>query len=348
MKKATIKDVAKAAGVSVATVSAYLNGVTIRPENYVRVEQAVKELHYSMNYVAKSMKTQKSYTVGVVVPQLGDAYSGSILSEIEKILYEHGYNLMICDSGAEKEKELERIRFLASRSVDGLFLFPSQREYGKGLGLPEGLPLITLDGRIEGYDSVCTGDRQSVARAVGLLKEKGHRRIAFFNGPLHFFTAQERYSGYMDGLKAAGLPLVEELVSNRSFGREVSLDMGRMLALPQPPTAVIASNYYTTLGLLHYAGEEGISIPEELSVVGMDKMEMISLFYPGLSVIERPAQAMGRLAGERMLRRLLSPEGRELPPEDFLLENSYFPGSTAGAPASSKEEEKESMEYFLL
>lgn len=365
MKKATIKDVAKEAGVSVATVSAYLNGVTIRRENYAKVEQAVKKLDYSMNYVAKSMKTQKSYTVGVVVPQLSDAYSGRIISEIEKTMYTSQYNVIVCDSRDAAEKEIERIHFMVSRNIDGLFLFPVQDQYD-GLQLPAGFPMIVLDGRIPGYDAVNTDDRESVKALVCLLADKGHRRIGFFNGPLHFYTAGVRYQGYLDGLQECGLPLREELVSNRSFGRDVRPAMEKMLSLAEPPTAVIASNYYTTLGVLQYTREQKIRVPEELSVAGVDRMEELGLICPDLTVVERSASAMGACAAERMLKRLSSAQG-QLPPEELLLPNTLTVGGTVGSlrrqrnvaasaavpariqeKAEDKKNQEKDMDFFLL
>lgn len=330
MKKATIKDVADLAGVSVATVSNFMNGVKVREANHKSIQDAVERLQYAIDFNAKSMRTQKTNTIGVIVPHLDDIYTGSIIAAIENTLAVENYHLLLCDSRDSQENEINKMDMLMKRCVDGIILYPSKRKYSGIEKILKGKPLITIDNKIRGTecDQVITNDVDSVYRAVQELINHGHKKIALINSTLDYYTAEKRYEGYRRAMEDADISLTQEYVINRTYELENGYTgMKQLLELNEPPTAVIGTNYSITIGIMKCLGEKKIKLGEQISVIGFDYLDIVKAIMPNLYMINRPIHDMGRTAAELMLRRLKQDDS---PRQTVILENQMICGQTIG------------------
>ncbi|MDK2991443.1 MAG: LacI family transcriptional regulator [Clostridiales bacterium] len=305
----TIKDVAKLAGVSTATVSRVLNGENVKEENRRRVEEAVKRLNYSTNTLARALKTNKTMTVGVIVPDLSNVFFTTIAKGIEKALHPYGYSIMVCDSDESIEGEREKIAFLKDKFVDGIIIIPvgDQQPYLKRIQ-DDGTPIVLVDRFIEDIqaDAILVDNINGAYDAVEHLIVNGHRRIGLISGPQHIFVGKERLIGYERAYTDYQLNIDAEIIRYGDLHIESGYKlMNELLDLPSPPTAIFAANYYMSIGAIMAANERHINIPEELSFIGFDDMELTKVIKPPLTVVVQPMDKMGQAAAELIYKRMM-------------------------------------------
>lgn len=305
---ATIRDITKMTGLSLATVSKYLNGGNVLPQNRAAIEHAIEVLHYEVNEVARGLATNKTKIIGVLIERLDNVFSSTIISQIEDILRGHGYGTIVCDCRGNEKLEAESIRFLLGKRVDGIITLPtsSTSAYLQGAVL-RGIPVILLDRSFSDgeWDSVLVDNEGASREAVGTLIEKGHRRIAIVCGEESYYTARLRLKGYFDACGEADIPIYSKYVRKGSL----TVDHGyrsilSLLEMEEPPTAVFLSNYEITLGAMMALNEREIRVPEEISVVGFDNLLLSSLVRPKLWMVVQPMEEIARRAAELMLKRL--------------------------------------------
>lgn len=310
---ATIKDIAREAGVGVGTVSRYLNGVTLKPATETRVREAVQRLGFIRNPMARSLRTRRTRTVGVVIPNIADIYGSTMVRELEKCLAAEGYGILVCDSMGSPVIEREKIDLLLQRKVDALFLYPCRSDLSylealAGLGPPHGgIPLVVADMLAQNRmcDQVRTDNRKAVREAVLSLLADGHRRIGLITGPSGYFTAEERRMGYVEALTGAGIAVDTAFIQQTPFdeaGGRIALS--RLLDMSEPPDAVVTCNYYTTLGAVQEILDRGINMPEELAMIGFDNLGLSAMVRPPLSIIVQPMEEIGRDAAGLLIRRM--------------------------------------------
>ena len=309
---ATIKDIAGRTGLGVATVSSYLNGGHVRPQNREKIEKAISELHYEVNETARQLKTNRTRMIGAIIPELNSTFCAAVLSRIEDILRQHGYAMLICDCRTDAVREEEAAEFLFRRRVDGIFNIPVDSS-GEHL-LPyikSGKPVVLIDRQIDGLDcdSVCVDNYQAVRSAVRLLTQKGHKRIGLLACPQSNHAARQRLRGYRKSLEEAGIEASEELI----YQGEDTIDSGtagmdRLIDRNPDMTAVIAASYRMSFGAVIAANERNISIPEQLSMVGFDNPQFARAVHPRLTIINQPVNQIGDRAAGIMLRRLCGGE----------------------------------------
>jgi len=220
----TIVDVAKKAGVSKSTISRYLNGEKVRDENRVKIEKAIKEMNYQINPMARALKTSKSYTIGVVIPNIVDLFATHIIQSCEQYLNEKGYSIILCDSREDSSIEEKRLDFLRSKMVDGIIIQPCSSE-GKHIKelLNQNIPVVLIDRMIPEIECDCVmADNASGAYdGVSALIQKGHTKIAVITGPDYIYTALQRFEGYRRAMKDHGLPLEGRYIQNGGFKKKV-------------------------------------------------------------------------------------------------------------------------------
>ena len=311
---ATINDVARRVGVSVSTVSKYLNGGNLRPQNAEAIRQAILELDYQVNPFARGLKTQSSRSIGVLLPAINAPFFGSLIMALEKELRESGYRCLISCYSGQHGLERDNLQFLLSNGIGGLIYFPealTAAEFHE-LTAHRNIPVVQVDRMIQGIDSdaVLVDNSDSVYSAVSRLIAKGHRRIALIFGPQFVFTAKERQVGYLRALAANGILYDDNLI----FSGDNTFATGyrgceAMLELEEPPTAVLSTNYDITMGLLTAARERGLRIPEDLDVFGFDCVDICAMMHPPLPVIHQPEQQIGELAAKYLIQRLEGYEG---------------------------------------
>ena len=312
---ATIKDVARLAGVSISTVSKYLNGGNVRRENIEPIRQAIEELDYRVNPFARSLKAQRSRSIGILLPNMSAPFFGNVVTSLDKSLRFHGYHTIISCYGSNHGLERDNLKFLISNGVDGLVYIPEDLSADEFQELIENYSITTvqIDRVIRGVDTdaVLVDNADSMYEAVSHLIRKGHNRIAMITGPKSVYTAKERQIGYLRALSDNNLIFDDELVISlqNEFGTGYhGFDM--LSKLPTPPTAIITTNYDITLGLVTAIRERGLRIPEDIDVFGFDCLEICTMMKPPLPVVHQPEQDIGQTAANYILQRLNGYNGK--------------------------------------
>lgn len=308
---ATIRDIKEETGLSFATISKYLNGGNVRPENKVKIENAVKKYHYEVNEIARGLVTNRTKTVGVVVYSVESIFNGTLLHHIGNALRKERYALLICDSCNDKKIEAENIRFLMRKKVDGIIVVPVSRDAGFLKPAKDAkIPVVLLDRPLEGseFDCIKINNRAAAFRAVNILLENNHKKIAVIcSDSKNEYTGYERYHGYLDAMEKAGIAVPEEYkktgVHSIEFGQK---SMSQLIGLQDPPTAVFASNYEITLGAIMALNESGKRCPEDVSLMGFDDLILSHLLKPQVYTVVQPMKEMSEKAVEVLLSRIRS------------------------------------------
>lgn len=305
---ATMKDIAKRTGLGLATISSYFNGGNVREKNRKKIEEAIEELHYEVNEVARNLKTNATKTIGVVIPELNNTFCAEIITGIEDILRNHGYATMICDCRTDKKLEQEAVGFLCRKRVDGLINMPVDAEGGHLKSFQKtGKPIVLIDRKIQGVacDSVLVDNEQAAADALKLLYEKGHRHIGIIGGPEEISTAQERMKGYCKTMEELNLPVRESLIVHGDYTIQGGVRAMETLVQENPDmTAVFVTNYEMTMGAVIGLNELGIRIPDEISLVGFDNLPFARACNPKLTIVSQPTEKIAEVAAGLMLERL--------------------------------------------
>ena len=306
---ATIKDVARLAGVSVSTISKYLNGGNVLEENAEAIRNAIAELDYRVNPFARSLKTQRSRAIGVLLPEMTPPFFGSVVMSLDRTLREHGYHTLISCYCSSYGLERENLQFLINNGIDGLIYAPEDISAEEFYALTANcnVPTVQIDRMIQGVssDTVLVDNADAAYDAVSQLIQQGHRRVAIITGPKSVYSAKERLVGYLRALSDHGILYDDTLVISGPYEFATGYRaIDTLLTLPDPPTAVFTTNYDFTIGLVTAARERGISIPETLDIFGFDCVQICAMMNPPLPVVHQPESEIGALAAEYMIQRL--------------------------------------------
>ncbi|CEP69021.1 Transcription regulator HTH, LacI [Moorella glycerini] len=303
----TIKDVAARAGVSTATVSRVLNGEKVKEETEKKVIAAIEALGYRPNHIARSLKTQKTQTIGFVVPDFGPFFM-QVAEVVEDILNSYGYSLIVCNSNENPAREKERVRMLVEKQVDGLLVVPTSDTASHLREIQQdGTPVVLVDRMVKDMqvDCVLVDNVNGAYQAVEHLVTLGYRRIGLINGRLEVTTGEERYRGFLRVFEDYNLPVDEGLIRTGDFSTESGYTlMKELMGLPDPPPAVFVANYYMTIGAMLAINELGLKIPTDFALVGFDDMELTRLANPPLTAVVQPLQEMGEKAAELIYKRV--------------------------------------------
>jgi LacI family transcriptional regulator len=322
---ATLKDVAKRSGLSVGTVSRYINGMDIKEKNRLKVEEAIRFFDFHVNQIARTLKTNRTHTVGVVIPNLKDIYATTIIKSIEEELYACGYNIFVCDASDSVQIETEKIEILQEKMVDGLILYPVTEDLRHlssafSNALSKKTPCVVLDVQSHGCDCdhVLVDNADAAKTATEYLIRRGHRKIAVITGKSGYYTADQRLNGYQSALREAGIPLQNEYVKAYGFTEKDGYDsFVSLMRADAPPTALLVCNYYTTIGAMKAAYELELPIPERVSLIGYDSLGVSQITRPALTLVVQPMEEMGRAAA-RLLYRRMSGDDSGFPQTIFL------------------------------
>ena len=308
---ATIRDIRDRTGLSLATISKYLNGGNVLPKNRELIEEAIDALHYEVNELARGLVTNRTKTIGVLVYDIQCLFVGNMLHYLGQELHKSGYAMLICDSCNNEEMEKENLQFLLSRKVDGILIFAVSLTGGfLDPAKRAGVPIVLLDRAFRGEEVDCVevDNRTAVFRAAQMLIEYGHRKIALVASDVEY-TGVERKKGYEDALRTYGISVPEGYrVSGRHSFELGYQGMKGLLAMKEAPTAVILSNYDTTLGGILALNESDMNCPEDISVIGFDDMLMSKVIRPKLWIVSQPMREMSEKAVQMLLARIDHPE----------------------------------------
>lgn len=317
MTKVNMRDVAQAAGVSVATVSHVINNTHyVSPELKTRIEQAIKSLNYRPNKIARALNTQGIPLVALIVPDISNPYWSSVARAVQDVTDRYNYSVIVCSSDGILERE---IRFLHSLTgwVSGVIFHPYHVTHEKLREIIGDLPTVIIGYFMdtivqpETWDYVLANNAESSQAVVEYLMQLGHRRIAFIQGPKGTPTSVNRLAGFRKAFDSNGIQVNEELIVPGDYTREGGRKgMRSLLDLFNPPTAVFCANDLSALGALEVALQKGFHIPDELSIVGFDDIDEASFASPPLTTVRLPPDQVGTITAETLIDRL---RGREKP-----------------------------------
>lgn len=312
---ATIKDVAEHANVSVATVSKYLNKKgNVKKENEKAIREAIEELDYEINQIARGLKTDETMTIGVLIPSLENIFFTTVVSHIERELQQNNYSAIVCDYRRDREIEKEKINFLLKKKVDGIIMVPMGGETSLvHRVVNEGVPVVILDRKIKGVDScdeILVDNINASYEAIEELIRHGHRRIGIISGPEDVYTAKQRLKGYYRVYEDYGLDIDEELIKYGDYQIQGGYDkLIELIELENPPTAIFVTNYFMTIGSIIAINEKEIKVPEDLSMIGFDNIQQLSeIVKPKLTIVVQPMKKLGITAAKTMLEKIKNNE----------------------------------------
>ncbi len=322
-RQVTIKDVAAHAAVSVATVSAVLNANKyVSPELALRVRASIAALGYERNSLAQSLKTQTSFTIGLIISDITNPFFTSVVRGVEDAANQHNYSLILGNTDEDLEKEKNYIRLLESKRVDGLILAATAGSHEYLQSLPaQKLRLVTLDRSLFewGIDSVLIDNVTGARKAVGHLIQLGHRRIGIVTGISGITTTRERLIGYKTALEAHNIALdatlIAEADSRIEGGRRAALQL--LTQENTRPTALFAMNGLMAIGILQTLEELGLRCPEDIALVSFDDFAWSSILRPRLTVVRQPTYEIGQKAAHLLFERL---KKRDAPPQEVRLQ----------------------------
>jgi LacI family transcriptional regulator len=312
---ATIKDVAKLAKVSTATVSATLNGTAyVSPQLKERVERAVLELGYLTDGIARSLKKGKSNLVGLLVDDVTSPFYTELVEEIESLAYREGYAVLLCHTARDVAKERRYLSLLRTHRVAGIVWAPT----GGDIHYPENdfqrftIPLVFVDrvvSTFQAYDSVLLDNQAASFRATNYLLDLGHRRIGMMSGPEHLEPARERVDGYRNALRKRDLPVDPRLIRNGAFREAEAFEECRKLLSEEPRvSAIVIANTPMFIGCMRAVKHFELVCPKDISVVTIDDFPLAPVFNPAITTVRQPIREMARLALDLLLERLSGDE----------------------------------------
>lgn len=327
---ATIKDVAKRAGLSQSTVSRALNqSGYVSADAQRRIDKAIDELGYQPNWLARGLKGQSSRLVGLIVPEVASLYDNLIIQSVSTMLHKNNYGMILCINNEDAEVDLGYLQILQEKRVDGIIythpLHGNNSKFVRRLA-QEGMPIIELNRRWEEdlLDGVLADNVQSAYQITNYLIGLGHRRIGLIMGQTDLTTGEYRFTGYRHALSDANIPIDKSLIRIGSFTQEHGeAGMQELLQLPERPSAILAGSNRILMGILKVLGEQNICIPDGMSVAAFNDTDWLSIWNPPITTVDIATEEMAKLSVELLLRRITS-SVKETKPRTYLLSTSLI------------------------
>lgn len=315
MKKTSLADIAKALGVSKTLVSLVLNdkgdALGINKETQRKVIAKARELNYRPNQFARGLRMGKSNTIGLIVSDIANSFYARICRSAEDHAAAHGYNLFICSADENVEKESRLIQMLINRQVDGLIISSTQSKSAEFTQLKKmELPFVLIDRHFPRLDTnyVIVDNHEGALKGVKHLIDEGHTKIGYLAiSPAHLITIKERARGYKDALKEAGIRFDGRLVKDiphDDVRPNVYKAMDELLSANSGVTAVFSSNNSLTIAAMEYLKEKGLHMPEDISLVSFDDIDLFKLSDPPITAVAQPIEEIGAQATEVLIQKI--------------------------------------------
>jgi len=307
---ATMKDVAKLAGVSVATVSSTLSGRSfVSDELKQRVEAAIRELGYAPNAMASGLKRGTSSLIGLIVPDITNPFFTELVHCIQRRAAEAGFVVLLGVSDDQVAREVELIALMRSHRVAGAVVIPcgGEQDCMKLNQLAAGMPLVAADNAPPGMalDTIVLDNRMAATLATSHLLSLGHKIIATIAGPPHRFVSHERFVGFMTVLESNGLSVDTDHVKRGDFHVASAREAGLALLQSAPrPTAIFVANNQMLIGTMQAVAEMALSVPRDVSIIAIDDFPWAAAFTPTLTTVRQPIDALAEAAIERLKLRI--------------------------------------------
>lgn len=305
---ATMKDIARLAQVSTSTVSHVINNSRfVSDEIREKVQRVVKELNYTPSALARSLKVNETKTIGMLVTATSNPFFAEVMAGVELYCQQHHYNLIIATTDGDNERLQHHLQMLIQRKVDGLLLMCGDARFSSAESLNIPLPLVVVDWWFTelNADKIFENSTSGGYLATKTLIEAGHSKIAIITGNLKKSLAQNRLKGYKKALAEANIPLNPNWIieSHFDFAGGVA-GMNILLSLADKPTAVFACSDTIAVGAYQAIWQKGLRIPQDISIIGYDDIELAKYLSPPLSTISQPKAELGKLAVESLLKRI--------------------------------------------
>lgn len=306
---ATIKDIAKRVGVSTATVSHVINKTRFVSEGLKqKILQAIQELNYQPNAIARSLVKRKTHTIGIIISDIMNPFYTAIVRGIEDVTYKSGYNVMLCNTDEDPEKERLYVQVLLEKRIDGLAISTAFRDGIHPL-LPQlkMIPLVNIVRKIKGLaaDAVMGDNIGGAYKAIEHLIKLGHRRIGIISGPSGLSSGAGRLKGCKKAFEDHRITIDDSSIKFGDFKKESGYYLTKeVLQRRDPPTAIFVTNNQMTIGALNALNELKMRIPEDISLISFDDMEWYSFLKPPITTVEHSPYLMGKTAGEMLLQRI--------------------------------------------
>lgn len=312
---ASMNDVAKRAGVSIATVSRVLNNNgNVNEATRAKINKAIKDLKYQPSRVAKRLRSKSisSNLLGILIPDIENPFYVDVLRGIEELAYENNYAIIMCNFGQDEKKEKLYLEILQSEAIDGLIVAPAHEDDPllKKM-VKDGLPVVCVDRGLKdaNVDVVLVDNVTGSFNAVDYLIKSGYKRIAYIAGLQAIPSSRLREKGYRKALELNGIAFDEDLVKFGNSKHESGVALcDELLKLPNPPDAIFTGNNLITLGALETIHKWKLNIPEDIAIIGFDDMQWSSSLNPPLTAVRQPAMEIGKRAVELLIQRIKDPE----------------------------------------
>ncbi|QHS51616.1 LacI family DNA-binding transcriptional regulator [Edaphobacter sp. 12200R-103] len=305
-KRATLQDVARAAGVGPMTVSRTINGHPYVAEETARkVQEAIRLLDYRPNHAARMLTGKLSRSIGLIVPDISDTFFSVVSHAVQEAARENGYLVWLAASDEDPSIEEAQVEMMMHHPVDGILLVPcdSRAKYLKSIATGV-TPVVTIDRPMEvaTTDSVGVENRAGAVMAVEHLLAHGYRRIACVSANSHLLTIKERITGYRDAMRRADLPVLKEAnLPTRAAARQI---LTEMFSGPDHPDAIFAANNASTIWIIESLKEMGIELGREVALVGFDDVDFFTLITPSVTAVRQPSAELGKVSAKLLLQRI--------------------------------------------
>jgi DNA-binding LacI/PurR family transcriptional regulator len=328
-EQTTLRDIARELKVSISTVSRALAGAEeVNNQTKEAVREVAKRLDYKPNMVALSLRRQKTNTLGIIVPNLVSHFFSASISGIQEVASKKGYNVMICQSNESYETEISNINTMVASRVDGLLISLSKETQSFNhlqTIYDSGVPLVFFDRVCEEINTskVTVDDHDGAFKAVEHLIASGCRQIAHLSGPEQLSISKNRLQGYLDALRKHNIPVRDELIRQSSMAEYDIVEQTKsLLNLATPPDAIFAVNDFVAVQAMQVIKENGISIPEEIAMVGFTNTPVSMYIEPSLTTVAQPAFQIGQTAARHILEQIGNPTA--FAPRDITLKTELI------------------------
>ena len=333
---ANIRDVAKAAGVSIATVSAALNkSASVSDATRRRVWAAADAVGYAPNAIARSLRLGKSRLIGVVIADITNPFCADLVRIIEKEAISKGYSIIVCNTDEDEKRSREILDQLRQQQVAGIIMTPAAdtKEYAAFLEGRTHPPMVTIDQQVHGLarDYLGVDNRAAARMLVEYLLRLGHRRIAFITGAAGLWTAEERLAAAQEAVKEAGGDLDDDLFVHAAYRSDAGYAAAvKLLTHGHRPTAIVGGNNVIALGALQALLDLGFRCPQDISVAGIDDVPWGGLVRPRVTTVAQPVEEMARRAIQWLLERI--GDGAAQPPRTLIFRPAFLSGDSCTPP----------------
>ncbi len=330
----TIRDVAEAAGVSIATVSRVLSksSYPVNIETRERIISVAKTLGYSVNRAARSLRTDRSFIIGVIVENFSSYFAPTIIRGMQDVLHHSGYFCLVVNIPWEENSQSKVVQDLLGHSVDGFIFVETWNSVNENDGMLNGKPYGFVHRLFHKPhpNSVIPDELYNQTLVINHLINMGHKRIGYISGPPNFFSSADRLTAYHDALTAAGLPIEDDIIRRGNWNVPGGYKaMQDILALPNIPPAVVAANDQMAFGAIRAIQDHGLRVPEDIAIVGYDDDEFAKVSNPTITTVNLPLFEMGQVAATNLLKQL---NGEPAPTAEVRIKSRLIVRQSCGSP----------------